>query len=197
MSASGPSAGRAAGSRNWDALAALIAALIGVLALLVSGYTAYIQRQQVRAQVWPYLAKAYVDPVATDRDDLHHEMAIYNKGVGPAIVRSVQVTVDGKSQPDWQHVFDALGLPYADVGHSTLNGDVLSPTETLPVLVFPDAQALARFREAMIARAKIRICYCSTLDECWMFAGRKPHAEPDVQPVANCPELAPGDTFND
>jgi hypothetical protein len=31
----------------------VIAAGIGLLALLVAGYTAYLQRQQVRAQVWP------------------------------------------------------------------------------------------------------------------------------------------------
>ena len=43
------------GRRDWDGLAAVIAAFVGLLALLVSGYTAYLQRQQVRAQVWPYL----------------------------------------------------------------------------------------------------------------------------------------------
>ncbi|MGH8155426.1 MAG: hypothetical protein ACREP0_09375 [Rhodanobacteraceae bacterium] len=40
---------------RWDAMAAIIASLVGLLALIVAGYTAYIQRQQVRAQVWPYL----------------------------------------------------------------------------------------------------------------------------------------------
>ena len=49
------------GQRNWDGVAAIVAALIGFLALLVSGYTAYIQRQQVRAQVWPYLLIGYAD----------------------------------------------------------------------------------------------------------------------------------------
>ena len=29
---------------RWDALAAVIAALVGLLALIVAGYTAYIQR---------------------------------------------------------------------------------------------------------------------------------------------------------
>ena len=36
---------------RYDAVAAVIAALVGMLALLVAGYTAYIQRQQVRALV--------------------------------------------------------------------------------------------------------------------------------------------------
>jgi hypothetical protein len=48
-------------SRNWSALAAIVASLIGLMALVVSGYTAYVQRQQVRAQVWPYLMIGYAD----------------------------------------------------------------------------------------------------------------------------------------
>ena len=34
---------------------AVIATFVGFLALCVSGYTAYVQRQQVRAAVWPIL----------------------------------------------------------------------------------------------------------------------------------------------
>ena len=52
---SGSPRGNETRARNWDALAAIIAALIGAFALVVSGYTAYLQRTQVRAQVWPYL----------------------------------------------------------------------------------------------------------------------------------------------
>jgi hypothetical protein len=33
----------------------IIATLVGVSALFVFGYTAYVQRQQVRAPVWPIL----------------------------------------------------------------------------------------------------------------------------------------------
>jgi len=73
---------------NRDGGAALIAAMIGVLALFVSGYTAYIQRQQVRAQVWPYLL--------VSNYDTEFSIKVLNKGVGPAIVQSVQVWVDGK-----------------------------------------------------------------------------------------------------
>src|SRR5262245_57135936 len=44
--------------RNWDAYAAVIATLVGLLALVVSAFTAYVQRQQLRAQVWPHLTVA-------------------------------------------------------------------------------------------------------------------------------------------
>ena len=45
---SGSPRGNETRARNWDALAAIIAALIGAFALVVSGYTAYLQRTQVR-----------------------------------------------------------------------------------------------------------------------------------------------------
>ncbi|HEX7110808.1 MAG TPA: hypothetical protein VF216_00040 [Mizugakiibacter sp.] len=179
--------------RNWDALAAVVAALIGFLALLVSGYTAYIQRQQVRAQVWPYLTKAYVDPA--DSAGALHKLAIFNKGVGPAIVHGVQVLVDGKPQRDWKHVLEALDLSSLQFGYTTLDGNVISAGETLPALVFPDQQSLARFRQAMSARADVRICYCSTLGECWLRTDRGRHGEAEVQSIAACPRWSPAETF--
>src|ERR1044072_1365390 len=106
---------------RWDAVAAIVAALIGFLALGVSGYTAYVQRQQVRAQVWPYLLVGNYDPELA--------LKVLNKGVGPAIVRGVQLWVDDSPQPDWKHALAALGAPQNDIQISTLGGNVLSPGE--------------------------------------------------------------------
>ena len=68
---------------------AVVATLVGVCALFVSGYTAYVQRQQVRAAVWPIL-----EFESSNTPDIHFTLS--NKGVGPAIIRHVTVTVDGK-----------------------------------------------------------------------------------------------------
>jgi len=54
------------------------------------GYTAYMQRQQVRAAVWPILEFA-----SSNGPDIHFTLA--NKGVGPAIIRNVVVMVDGST----------------------------------------------------------------------------------------------------
>ena len=67
---------------------AVIATFVGFLALCVSGYTAYVQRQQVRATVWPIL-----EFDSSNSPDIHFTLA--NKGVGPAIIRDVIVRVDG------------------------------------------------------------------------------------------------------
>lgn len=167
----------------------VIASLIGLLALLVSGYTAYVQREQVRAEVWPYLALAH--------QDLDARLSVFNKGVGPARVQGVRLTVDGKPQQDWAHALAALGLQGTDYGHSTFSGTVLAPGETLAVLILPDVDAYARFHKAMNAHGLLDYCYCSTLDECWLFQDRPSPVKPVIREVAQCPRLSETEAFND
>jgi len=174
--------------RNWNAFAAIVASLIGLMALVVSGYTAYVQRQQVRAQVWPYLMVGYAD--------IEHARIVFNKGVGPALVRSVQVFVDGKPQPDWKHVMSALGLSdKISYQQSTLASNVLSANEKLEIFVVGDEGDYKAFRGQSIGRASTRICYCSTLEDCWMYDDHRQPDEPRTQPIDRCPELPSGQAF--
>jgi len=178
--------------REWDGVAAIIAACVGLLALCVSGYTAYIQHQQVRAQVWPYLE--------CGNDDGNQAIYVYNKGVGPAIVNSAQVFIDGKPQTDWAHVLNALGVPPHDYVQSTLNPDVLSPGEQVRIIGIPDKDRWKAFRGAAVGRMTIDICFCSTLDECWMYSDQHPVGYKAigqlVRPVDRCPRLADAEVFN-
>ena len=184
-----PEAAVEPGRRNWDALAAIVAALIGLMALLVSGYTAYVQRQQVRAQVWPHLLIGNYDPESA--------IKVLNKGVGPAIVRSVQVFIDDKPQADWKHVVAALDLPAQGVQISTLSNNVLSPGETQTMIRLSDEAFYKRFRDALRAHGAMEICFCSTLDECWLYSERTPGRKPTQSSVGQCPAVRADETFND
>ena len=178
--------------RDWDGVAAIIAASVGLLALLVSAYTAYIQHQQVRAQVWPYLLAG--------NDDGNQAIYVYNKGVGPAIVKSAQIFIDGKPQTSWTHVLEALGLPTHGFTQSTLNPDVISPGEQVRIIKIKDDDRWHAFRDAAIPRMTLDICYCSTLDECWMYSDRHPVGYKAiaqlVHPVDRCPNLPDTEVFN-
>src|SRR5947208_14897771 len=78
---------------------AVIATLVGVCALCVSAYTAYMPRQQVRAAVWPIL-----EFYSSNAPDIHFTLA--NKGVGPAIIRHVMGKVDSQPMKNWYEVLD-------------------------------------------------------------------------------------------
>lgn len=186
---------------KWEALAAIIASLIGLLSLVVAGYTAYVQRytaniqaEQVRAQVWPWLVAG--------NNDSNNSIEVYNKGVGPAIVRSAQIWVGGKSQPDWNHVLDALGMAKPGTySESTIYPGVVSAGETVQVIKFAEGDAYQRFRTAAIQKhVTIAICYCSTLGECWRYrdehlVGYK-EGMLHMTPAAQCPRLPPSEVFN-
>jgi len=84
------------GASRYDAV---IATLVGFCALCVSGYTAYMQRQQVCAAVWPIL-----EFDSSNAPDIHFTLA--NKGVGPAIIRHVIVKVDDQPVRNWAEALE-------------------------------------------------------------------------------------------
>jgi hypothetical protein len=150
---------------------AVIATLVGFCALCVSAYTAHVQRQQVRAAVWPIL-----EFDTSNEPDIHFTLS--NKGVGPAIVRHIIVTVDGQPVRTWREALDKmLGPGKHGFSESSMSGHVLAANESMTILTPLDAggnpiphnrsdplwMEINKARE----RVEVEICYCSTLGECW------------------------------
>src|SRR5437773_6507032 len=104
------------GASRYDAV---IATLVGLCALCVSGYTAYMQRQQVRAAVWPILQFN-----SSNAPDIHFTLA--NKGVGPAIIQHIVVKVDDQPVRNWHEALNILLGPGEHHGsESDMNGSVV------------------------------------------------------------------------
>ena len=158
------------GASRYDAV---IATLVGVCALCVSGYTAYMQRQQVRATVYPIL-----EFTSSNAPDIHFTLS--NKGVGPAIIRDVIVRVDGEPKKNWGEVFAKLlgGRPEDQHGSETdMSNHVLSAGELIEVITpFASDGNPIKFNRSDPVWVKmdkdrfhvtVEICYSSTLGECW------------------------------
>ena len=174
---------------RWDAAAAIIASLVGLLALVVAGYTAYIQRQQVSAQVWPYLMMA--------GSDVSTEYMWLNKGVGPAQVESVEVLVNGKPQKDWRVVLASMQLGKPAYRQSTLNGNVVSAGEKVDWLEFSNRDDFLAFRAAARqTKFAVKLCYCSTLGDCWTNDTSKGEWN-DRHAVGKCPAVPESRQFQD
>jgi hypothetical protein len=167
--------------RNWDGYAAVIASLIGLLALLVSGYTAYLQRQQVRAMVWPSLQ------VATAL--LSHKFYASNNGMGPARVTGVKLEVDGKLMKTWVEAIRSVGHDRTEgYAFSSLNGRVLPPGDKVEVYDGHATEASRALYDVIFRDHGISmlVCYCSVLDQCWV-AGYGLRYRIDVRNPASCP----------
>jgi hypothetical protein len=156
------------GASRYDAI---IATFVGVCALCVSGYTAYMQRQQVRAAVWPIL-----EFDSSNQPDIHFTLA--NKGVGPAIIRHVIVKVDDQPVINWHQALEKLlGPGEHRLSESDMNSHVLSAGESMTILTprdldnnpitFDKSNPLWVKVNKVRERVAVEICYCSTLGECW------------------------------
>jgi hypothetical protein len=149
-----------------------IATFIALLAVCVAGYTAYMQRQQVRAAVWPIL-----EFDSSNGPDIH--FSLFNKGVGPAIIRHVIVKVDDQPATNWNEVLDKLVGPGKHrYSESDMSGHVLAPNESMTVFIphDPEGNALTDRSNPLWVemnkdreRLSIEICYSSTLGECWIL----------------------------
>jgi hypothetical protein len=159
------------GASRYDAV---IATFVGFCALCVSGYTAYVQRQQVRAAVWPILE--------FDSGNGPIQFTLANKGVGPAIIKHVMMRVDGQPVKKWAEVLEKiLGPGYHPGAESDMSGHVFSAGESVSVFTpHDDAQnpiAFDRSNPLWVKwntdrfRVTVEICYCSTLGECWTLRG--------------------------
>ena len=130
-----------------------------------------MQRQQVRAAVWPIL-----EFDTSNQPDIHLSLA--NKGVGPAIIRHVIVKVDGQPVINWHEALEKLlGPGEHRLSESDMNSHVLSAGESMTILTPRDSEnnplnfdrsnpLWVKMNEAR-ARVAVEICYCSTLGECW------------------------------
>jgi hypothetical protein len=166
-------------SRGASRYDAVIATLVGFLALCVSGYTAYMQRQQVRAAVWPILE------FDTSNGPIRFTLA--NKGVGPAIIKSAVVRVDDQPVKTWYEAMDKILGPGKNTGEeSDMTAHVFSAGESLDVFTphgddgnpvkFDRSNPVWTQLNSDRNRVTVEICYCSTLGECWTLrsGGSKP-----------------------
>ncbi len=189
--------------RHWGNVAAGFSA---ACALAVSAYTALLQRQQVKAQVWPILSwgvsAADQRPDAVDESDggvapPHHEFAfnLRNDGVGPAVVRAMEVTLDGKPLRDWGDAMDVLypkspEHPLSRGAHYTVvHGHVFAAGASVDA-IRPDGEELThRFYDGY-DRIAVTLCYCSVLDDCWTLHAQGLKVRPEPEPVRSCPRFA-------
>src|SRR5205085_6651921 len=148
----------------------IVATFIGLCALGVGGYTAYMQRQQVRAAVWPILQ--------FDNNNSPISFTLANKGVGPAIIKHVIVKVDGQPTRNWKEALGRILGPGEHLGsESDMSGRVFAAGESMTVFTphDPENQPLNFEKSNPLwvklnkdrLRVTVEICYCLTLGECW------------------------------
>ena len=184
-------------SLRLDLVIAICALLISTLATAASWWqtrATYQQTQiieeQLSAQVWPYVSFGE----GLSRGDTV-DFTIGNDGLGPAVIRSVAIFVDGREQRGFVDVLHAVLGPDLQRRHPhgqsiglSLDfgspGFVVRPGSSQTMMSF-HSKAFATTLIRAAQRIDLRTCYCAIVPgRCWQTSA----SSSDPQPVAQCRE---------
>ncbi len=168
-----------------DLLIATCALLISGVATAASLWQSHVVAQQLGAQVWPYVA------FSETYGDQRVQLSAENDGLGPAVMRSVVVRVDGKPKRSLIDVLRALiphrGKPqhiHAGVDMtSAAAGSVLRAGASVAFLTVSGGGSLPREIGPQLKRLTLSACYCSIEGDCWVVD----ESRADPARVASCP----------
>lgn len=151
--------------KKWFKLETLVsfsAFVMSVCAIVISFAEVRMMSEQKEASVWPRLFSA------RNTSNLDFVVTVRNSGVGPAQIKSVEVTVDGKPVKNWNEVIGLID-PQTKVAksQSVLTNLVLVPGETVEAFKLKgdgvDVFNLQR------SRLRLKLCYCSIYEKCWVL----------------------------
>ncbi len=146
---------------------AATAFFVSVCSLFIYIYQSKLMAEQQQVTVWPH--------VQWGQSNLDgYRMIASNKGVGPALVRKVDMQFNGKSVASSNDLVAAVMGAEANVYVEdwVLLGSVLSPGEKVAFLAIPDKVQGKAF-EARLEKGKLvlNITYCSIYGRCWISSG--------------------------
>jgi hypothetical protein len=184
---------------------------IAIAAVLISALTAGTLFYQTRvigdefaATIWPYLS------VGTTYDAGGETIEVTNDGVGPALVRSAQLSVDGRKVRAWNDYLEVLqgdpelrslflrakaAVEAGSAGHGTITMSSIGPSSTLRpgesrTLLKISLPFSVPLRAMLKHSVVLAFCYCSLNGSCWTLHDVPGQISPDPSPVSHCADRA-------
>lgn len=150
-----------------DVIVAFAAVLISVMTLFVYIYQTRLMREQQHISVWPYL-----EWYMTKRTDEGFYLSVVNKGVGPAIIKSTSLSLDGKAITTREYLSKLVGkLDTLSIFYNEVNKRVIAPGEEIRLFQIYNPEISKSLPPNVFARTQYEICYCSIYGDCWTSKG--------------------------
>lgn len=166
--------------REPETFIALTALIVSISAVVVGTYEASLQRAHDRAEVWPHLE------LTTWATPKGAEIRLENAGIGPAIVHSVEVRVDGRPAHDWNDVLEAItGKRPHDLSNSTSADHVIRAGDRVTLVGAPAADLPPGMWD-YVKRVSIRVCYSSVFGESWLLESKHLGTVSTLTPLDKC-----------
>lgn len=175
--------------REPESFIAMAALIVSLSAVVVGVYEAALQRAHDRAEVWPHLEiSTYATPKGA-------EVRLENGGIGPAIVHTVVVSVDGQPRRNWSEVITAVtGKPPGEIANSTTSDHAIRAGDRVTLVAVPAAFLPPGMWE-YVKRIGVRVCYSSVFGDSWVLESKQLSGTSTWTPVAQCGKQSPNLDF--
>lgn len=151
-------------SINFQYIGTIVALVISCMALAVSVYEAQILKSQQKALVWPYVK------VDVSYSSKGFSINANNNGIGPALIKSLEVSFDGTAVKNYDELLDAMkpdrSFGYNIISVGKLNDTVLKAGEERRLLQIPFTEE-TRSLLKQIEKVNFKLQYSSVLGSNW------------------------------
>jgi hypothetical protein len=152
--------------REPETFISFAALIVSLSAMVVGLYEASLQRAHDRAEVWPHVE------LATLTNPQGATVILENGGLGPAIIKTVAVTVDGRHRRSWPDALQALlGALPADYNNRTVVDHALRSGEQVTVVALGTKDLPKQFWPT-VQRVRVTVCYASIFGDYWELSAR-------------------------
>lgn len=147
----------------------IMAIVINIITVSVYMYQAHIMQTQQHASAWPYL-----EWLPSFNEETYY-IEISNNGIGPAIIKNVDLNLDGKHYASIDSLFVQLtGTIHYPRFTSTVQNRVLPAGKSIRAIQINSPKwAEYVFMELRKHELKLSICYESIYGDAWTSEGRK------------------------
>lgn len=178
------------GTRAFELLVGFGVLLISLVSLFVAVSANRTQERLLAASIWPSLLFGTSSASVEGKPQVTFDLI--NRGTGPARIRWAELTIDGTAFHDTRELLRLCCNETAevDIFSSGLHRRVLGSDEWITVVRLPregNSEALWQALDDARHRIRLRACYCSVLDDCWLLDSELD----DPQPVRTCPAPPP------
>jgi hypothetical protein len=175
-----------------DLILALLAVALSGVSVFIAINHGHTMERLVAANSWPNLSFGTGNSAHSADPDKPGDITftLRNTGVGPARIDSVELFYKGVAQPNaLAFLKSCCSKDKVNYGYSVLTDEVLPARDSIDFLTVPRANAPGVWEALNAERlnARLRICYCSVFDECFVRDTEKRRPERVAQCVPSQP----------
>jgi len=148
-----------------ESFVAVAAIIVSACALGVSFYEVDIMRDQQKNSVWPHVE------MGQQYNNEGFAIEASNKGIGPAIVKSLKVKAGEKTVNTLDELLDEMlgeghGIGWDNYLVHNINGGVLEAGYNMPMVRFKWSEK-TRELQKKLSKVKLELIYQSIYGDCW------------------------------